>query len=644
MPRDWVYSTTGNDTTGAGTVANPYRTPWKALTMMSSEDTCVGRGGQYLADRSTYAFPAPNGSASGQTIITNYPGEVVEWRHPASGQNIIVGMDVGSRTYEYITIRGSAQDYFIFDMYNLDGSPVQGNGQCIKYAGTASRLAAGNPNKFLVFENLEIRNSKDSGILGYYATDIQLLNLTVHDNGDSGGDHGAYINDSRLTLRGGRYYNNSGWGIHQWNSAITDLLIENSVSYANGRGGIITAGGATGAVTVRNNVAYAHTVGEGWGITTYQSNGTKIYHNACHGNKYGIFLGTASGGGNNAVVSNNISAGNTTGDIIIWSGTSGVTLTDNRTVLAVINNGTGTTNTRTTTGLTVANEWVDPTNATLASRNYDLKAGATSIDPANIVSVGVGIDRYGTLRPQGLRVDAGPHEYRADLWAPPGPWLNSTLDNRTIRFLIRGSDIGDTVTAIKMFLRGRSSGSYTVTGVSIAERDGATLNVVDATNEQVTFGGTWAAGATVPANTEVESDAISIDFNPTNDYFVTFHVATGQAAVYSSADEGATTAWFVIGSDETGTLDWGGLTIDDTRNFPYIAVRLEETIADPIPPSAPSLDVNTSQIVEAGVLHDLNADANDQDSDIVSGYVFCAAGNIGFDYNPSGCAVTHKTS
>ncbi|MBO9610494.1 MAG: carbohydrate-binding cenc domain protein, partial [Paenibacillaceae bacterium] len=69
----YYVATTGNDTTGNGTIGNPWRTIQKAASLMAAGDTCIIRAGTY---RETVT-PANSGTAGNPITFKAYTGETV---------------------------------------------------------------------------------------------------------------------------------------------------------------------------------------------------------------------------------------------------------------------------------------------------------------------------------------------------------------------------------------------------------------------------------------------------------------------------------------------------------------------------------------------------------------------------------------
>ena len=157
---------------------------------------------------------------------------------------------------------------------------------------------------------------------------------------------------------------------------------------------------------------------------------------------------------------------------------------------------------------------------------------------------------------------------------PSGSWTNSSWSNRSFRVLLDGSAITTSGTTVQLTLRGRTSGNYTLQRVSLVERSGDLLNGVDTTNREITFGGTWEAGVTVPAGGTVTSDPIPFALFAGQDVFLTYWVPSGNPTVYRNGGS-STSAWTINGTDQSSRIDWEGQSISATRSHVYIAASLE---------------------------------------------------------------------
>ena len=158
--------------------------------------------------------------------------------------------------------------------------------------------------------------------------------------------------------------------------------------------------------------------------------------------------------------------------------------------------------------------------------------------------------------------------------APGGSWYDSSLSNRSLRVLLEGSQITQSGGTVQLTLHGRSSGNYTVQRVSLVQREGSTLNGVDASWREVTFGSTWDAGVTVPANGSVTSEPIAFDLVAGQDVFLTFWIPTGTPTVVWGPAAGTTTWIPYAGNDQSGTIDWQGVSLESSNTYLYLAENM----------------------------------------------------------------------
>ena len=181
---------------------------------------------------------------------------------------------------------------------------------------------------------------------------------------------------------------------------------------------------------------------------------------------------------------------------------------------------------------------------------------------------------------------------------PSGSWTDSSWDLRSFRILLKGSVITASGSTVQLTLKGRSSGNYTLQRVSLVRREGGTLNGVDSTNRQVTFGSTWNAGVTVPAGSSVTSDPIPYDLLAGQDVFVTFWAPAGSPPIARTGGT-STSMWMIENVDQSATIDWAGLTISGTRAYTY-CVELLEVIPSGGPPGITVTPTTGQTTTEAG--------------------------------------------
>jgi len=163
-----------------------------------------------------------------------------------------------------------------------------------------------------------------------------------------------------------------------------------------------------------------------------------------------------------------------------------------------------------------------------------------------------------------------------------GIWRNSEFDNQTFRVLLDRSHITREGDSVALTFRGRTDKPYTIRQVSLARRDGTSLNCVPGTWASVTFGAAWEDGGTVPAGGTLTSDAIPFELVEGEDVFLTFWQPSGDAGVYR--DGGIqVTSWMIEGANHSATVDWGTLDISATRQHLYNAIQMH-TVPRPSPP------------------------------------------------------------
>ena len=253
---DYYLSPSGNDGTGAGTLASPWFTLDKAWTVVAAGDTVYIRGGTYTYV-DTQELNGKNGTAGNLIKVWAYQNEKPKIVKAASFtyDSFMAGLHL---TGNYIHFKG----------IEMTGFTQQTNDVYHTF------LARNCSN--CIFEELNCHH----GAFGFYlmenaggtATGNLILNCDFHHNYDPlTVAPGAYQNadgmaigyvthfDSYNTVKGCRFYRNSDDGIDLWaNEGIT--LIEDCWSWHNGyREDGVTNGGdgngfKLGDVTVSNNI------------------------------------------------------------------------------------------------------------------------------------------------------------------------------------------------------------------------------------------------------------------------------------------------------------------------------------------------------------------------------------------------------
>jgi hypothetical protein len=160
---------------------------------------------------------------------------------------------------------------------------------------------------------------------------------------------------------------------------------------------------------------------------------------------------------------------------------------------------------------------------------------------------------------------------------------------RCVRLLVQGASVTQPASKVRLGFQGRTSGSYTISKVSVAQRDAnaAVGNVVASTWTKVTFDGhdssIWGTDViTVPSGTEKISDVIPLTFLQGQDYYVTFNITS--PSVYLNPPSGYVELYF-DSADNTQTVQWAGTGYLTTQDYHGLA-----TIHYAAPP-APTLRI-----------------------------------------------------
>ena len=245
------------------------------------------------------------------------------------------------------------------------------------------------------FRDCEIKNANAQGVLiPHWGADYnEFINCNVHSNGKTATqDHGFYIGSSNNLIEGCLVHDNAAYGVHIYNGYAGERANNNVVRsnriYNNSRLGMgsgVTVGGGSGNA-VYNNVIWGH-ASSGIDVAWKNPSDTKVYNNTIYKNAGGILINSDSTG---AIVKNNI----------IYQAAS---LT-NKGVSTVITNNS-----------TVDPKFVDP-----STNNFRLQAGSPAID-GGVSLTEVGVDIEGLLRPQGIAIDLGAHEYKSQQALPVPP-------------------------------------------------------------------------------------------------------------------------------------------------------------------------------------------------------------------------------
>jgi hypothetical protein len=258
----------------------------------------------------------------------------------------------------------------------------------------------------LRFQNLEIKNSPWSGIMGggsYH----EFINLKVHHNGmwttTAGygpGANGAYLWTMNSFINGGEYFDNLCYGVRFFDSdpskSADGNVVRNARLYRNGNtvafnGTANCSSGGGGIVLAdRNNAAYNNLIYDNWwglDTTSKPTSGVLAYNNTLYKNRYGINISAQNA---NAQVINNILFQNGFG---------------------IANAGSGTIFSANLCSVQGLGCFVigDPRFANTASFDLRLQTGSPAIDAGIPVSMAE-YDFSNVRRPQGSQYDIGAYE------------------------------------------------------------------------------------------------------------------------------------------------------------------------------------------------------------------------------------------
>jgi parallel beta-helix repeat protein len=244
---DIYVTASGNDGTGTGTVAKPYRQIRKGLSVAQAGDTVHVADGSYLG----FDVASMNGTSASPITIK------------ADGTNAVVTVT---------TDRSDNRDT-IFITYS---SWIVVDGLRSFNANRAAVRIDNSPH--ITIRNGVYGNNTVWGIFTDFSDDLLIENNECY---GSVQQHGIYVGNSgdRPIVRGNRIHDNGGCGLHMngdisqgGDGIISGALIEKNISYSNGApygGSCINCDGVQDSV-FRDNLIYdAHASG----ISLYQTDG-----------------------------------------------------------------------------------------------------------------------------------------------------------------------------------------------------------------------------------------------------------------------------------------------------------------------------------------------------------------------------------
>lgn len=383
----YANASTGNNSNSCAQAQNPATAkadPMAAVPCLASGDTLHLTGTFTGSTARIYetAVTVPNGTAGNPTIIEGEGAEGCALAHTCSTILRPTSAATNFESASYLTIR----------KIEFDGTNHASDDSCVRFGGSGEGVG-GN----IILQDVEVHHCSDQAVFFKPGYSIVLLDrVNLHHAGQAGNleGHGCYCSGDNTTIQysslhdnglpgsainsyGAQFFTDEGSPLDKVNNAVVH---HNSV-YANRGGGIAIDGDDA---LIYNNLIYGQL--EGDGIDTGYSGSLRalIYNNVIYNNpSYGIRVG-AFGSGNNSSLINNHVVGNST-NVVIESGTTGVTQTTNRTTGSI-------------------------TDCTVSTSDFSHKSGSLCVDAGTTVGA-VTTDYIGTSRPQNGAFDIGAYEY-----------------------------------------------------------------------------------------------------------------------------------------------------------------------------------------------------------------------------------------
>lgn len=423
VPTIYYVATTGNDANPCS-LASPCLTIAHGVALLFASDTLYIRGGTYTGSANVISSDnTVRGGTSWADAITiaAFPGETVTIQPPNH-------MDV-------VGFNTPTQKYLIFDHLIMDCVNQTGSTDTCVYIGGAGGGLAGSGAGYIRIQDCEIKNSSFVGImLPYHGAGYnEILRNSIHNIGDDldpaveDPQHGTYINSGHNLIEGNDFFANMDYGVHIYGTVDASFnVVRGNRVHGNGLSthnftsyGILVATGHDNLVV--NNLVWGNRGGIQIGGEDQLIYQNTVYNNDIVGGG-GILIQASS---TRAVVKNNISYGNTFGDITNFGGISPT----------IAYNLTGDTQPSPATNKI---ESSNPLFTDAAGANFTIQTGSPAKDAGTNLSVTT--DFRGGPRPFNLIPDIGAYEYGAVATFTP----TTTADLGT---LIARTDLrcGDTI-------------------------------------------------------------------------------------------------------------------------------------------------------------------------------------------------------
>ena len=397
----------GNDSTGNGTIGNPYQTFSKGCSVLAAGDTLYARGGTYSpapgAGNSMIAdatFGASGTSWTNFILVAGYPGETVIMK-PTNGARVITFTSRSYIEFRDLIMDGTSITSDVVKITQAGANPSTSTASFIRLRRCEVRKAPTGANHLQGV--LITQDSSTSHDTAKDANGCEILNCILHDNGT--GDqlsHGLYVESANHLIDGNTSYRNGGNGIQfyvasgseQWcvSNVIRNNFCRDNDLVGVGGAGIIVVGLSN---QVYNNVC----VRNGIGIQTAvdddaRSSGTLVYNNTCYKNGY-----SADGWG---FYNSNQANTTTFKNNIAWTNGQNKAGTQNYHSGSILTQ---------TNNLNFPDGNTDPKFRSVAGDDYRLLSTSPAIDAGTDLSSVFTTDADGNRRPFSAAWDEGAYEY-----------------------------------------------------------------------------------------------------------------------------------------------------------------------------------------------------------------------------------------
>lgn len=393
MTTYYLDGTNGLDSNDGLTVGGAKQTLAGATGLLAAGDRLEIRTGSYAGGENAWnPLGAGTDFSSGAITIIPYQSEVVTITAPAADHAVNLKETQHHIIFDGLHITASSGVYGVKMHYN-GGDPPSVSAHHIRV------------------QNCEIYNCYASGVGmdrsptadSFQGGYNEFINCNIHNNGQSGFDHGLYISTPNNLVENCTISGNAGYGVQ---IDADDAVNNNNI--------------------VRNNLFFA-SADSGAGVVLSAGSGHLIYNNVFYGTGGGIFCDKAGSVFNNTF--------DVAGYVIYYygAGSEVMAIQNNLTITSnfyciYIESGSGvhTIQNNLTNGATIQGIKDTPGNSTIsgnidsagyafvnrAGRNYHILTSSTAKDAGlDLSAQGFSTDRDGISRPRGPAWDIGAYEF-----------------------------------------------------------------------------------------------------------------------------------------------------------------------------------------------------------------------------------------